>query len=125
MGTHSRTSLHIKSRLLSDSNSFGTKDIKTKMKVWILLFLTMVSMTRAFVLIDPSTGRSIRGRSPTIQENRSQLNWFNQAYQSIDQGLDVAEDLPVYKPQQRRIPAPEYYAQDGKTPIYKILKKNP
>ena len=82
-------------------------------------------MTRAFVLIDPITGRSIRGRSPTIQENRSQLNWFNQAYQSIDQGLDVAEDLPVYRPQQRRIPAPEYYAQDGKTPIYKILKKNP
>ena len=82
-------------------------------------------MTRAFVLIDPSTGRSIRGRSPTIQENRSQLNWFNQAYQSIDQGLDVAEDLPVYRPQQRRIPAPEYYAQDGKTPIYKIFKKNP
>ena len=40
-------------------------------------------------------------------------------------GLNVADDLPLYQPQQRRVAAPEYYAQDGKTPIYKILKKNP
>ena len=40
-------------------------------------------------------------------------------------GLNVADDLPVYQPQQRRVAAPEYYAQDGKTPIYKVFKRNP
>ena len=66
-------------------------------QVWMLLFLTMVSMTRAFVLIDPSTRRSI-GRSPTIQENRSQLNWFNQAYQSFDQqGMVYLANFKTYK----------------------------
>ena len=40
-------------------------------------------------------------------------------------GLNVADDLPLYQPQQRRVAAPEYYAQDGKTPIYKVFKRNP
>ena len=40
-------------------------------------------------------------------------------------GLNVADDLPLYQPQQRRVAAPKYYPQDGKTPIYKIFKKNP
>ena len=49
-------------------------------------------------------------------------------------GLKVADDLPLYQPQQgnafqRRVAAPVYYAQDGgkdgKTPIYKVFKRNP
>ena len=47
-------------------------------------------------------------------------------------GLNTQDDLPVYQPQQgrnqpqqTRVPAPEYYAQDGKTPIYKVFRKHP
>ena len=40
-------------------------------------------------------------------------------------GLNVADDLPLYQPQQRRVAAPKYYPQDGKTPIYKVFKRNP
>ena len=39
--------------------------------------------------------------------------------------LPRLSELPLYNPQERKVPAPEYYAKDGKTPIYKIFRKNP
>merc|ERR1712228_310988 len=101
-------------------------DSPTKMKPWFLFLLYVVSMTKAYVLIDPLTGRPIEQLSPTIQENKSEQQFFAEQSQLFDeQGLDFTEDLPLYKPQERRIPAPEYYAKDGKTPIYKIFRKHP
>ena len=43
-------------------------------------------MTRAlpYELIDPLTGRPIEELSPTIQENRSEQNLFDQAFQFFD-----------------------------------------
>lgn len=78
-----------------------------------------MTSTCAFVLIDPSTGRVIE--SPSFRESLSQEEYFEQ--QETDEDLDV---LPMFSsPKRRRIPAPEYYAQDGKTPIYKVFKKHP
>ena len=46
----------------------------------------MVCMTSAspYVVLDPLTGRTIDKLSPTIQENRSQQDWFDQAPQSFE-----------------------------------------
>ena len=46
----------------------------------------MVCMAKAspYVVLDPLTGRTIDKLSPTIQENRSQQNWFDQAPQSFE-----------------------------------------
>ncbi len=43
-------------------------------------------MARAspYVVLDPLTGRTIDKLSPTIQENRSQQDWFDQAPQSFE-----------------------------------------
>merc|ERR1711979_65357 len=97
-----------------------------KMKLWVLLLLYVVAMTKAYVLIDPLTGRPIEEQSPSIQESKSEQQFFDEQSQSFDeQGFDIVDDLPVFKPQKTKVPAPEYYAQDGKAPIYKIYKKNP
>ena len=85
------------------------------------IFLTCLALTKAYVLVDPITGRVLEKQSPSYQERR------------LVQSLDIENsfvtnsdsDLPIYSPQQRRVPAPEYYAADGKTPIYKIFRKNP
>ena len=45
-------------------------------------------MTKAYVLIDPLTGRPIEERSPTIQESRSEQQFFDEQSQSFDgQGI--------------------------------------
>ena len=46
----------------------------------------MVCMAKAspYVVLDPLTGRTIDKLSPTIQENRSQQDWFDQAPQSFE-----------------------------------------
>ena len=41
-------------------------------------------MTKAYVLIDPLTGRPIEDRSPTIQESRSEQQFFDEQSQSFD-----------------------------------------
>ena len=43
-------------------------------------------MTKAYVLIDPLTGRTIEQESPTIQENRSKQKFFDEQSQSFDLG---------------------------------------
>ena len=47
-------------------------------------------MTKAYVLIDPLTGRPIEERSPTIQESRSEQQFFDEQSQSFDgQGIQI------------------------------------
>ena len=83
----------------------------------------VMALAKAYVLINPSTGRVIESHSPSFQESRSTVEFYDQnEEENFEQDLDT---LPLYRPKQRRIPAPEYYAQDGKTPIYKIFRKNP
>lgn len=83
----------------------------------------MISLGNCFVLIDPSTGRVIEGRSPSFRRPIPQEQLFQVQMQEEESNFE--EDLPVFTAKQRTAPAPEYYAQDGKTPIYKIFKKNP
>ena len=84
-------------------------------------------IVNGYVLIDPITGRVRERQSPTIQEERNQM----EILEPENLGLQVSQDvqifgLPTFSPQPRvRVPAPEYYAADGKTPIYKIFRKNP
>ena len=61
-----------------------------KFQLWILFLLYVVSMTKAYVLIDPLTGRSI-DQSPTIQENKSQQQFFDEQSQLLlnDHGKDT------------------------------------
>jgi len=89
------------------------------MKVLLLILATFLVLADAYTLIDPITGRVRGGLSPTIQNARSQLlRRFNDNFEDDDSDLYLTQKA-------RRIPAPEYYAQDGRTPIYKIFRKNP
>ena len=82
----------------------------------------------SYVLVDPITGRVLEKQSPSFQSRR-----FEQPRPTLDIGNTFESsnsgggdsDLPLYQPKQRRVPAPEYYAMDGATPIYKIFKRNP
>ena len=74
----------------------------------------------SYVLVDPITGRVLEKQSPSFQNRR-----IEPARQAIFESSNRDSDLPLYQPQQRRVPAPEYYAMDGSTPIYKIFKRNP
>ena len=81
----------------------------------------------SYVLVDPITGRVLEKQSPSFQSRRIEqprptLDIGN-TFESSNSGGD--SDLPLYQPKQRRVPAPEYYAMDGATPIYKIFKRNP
>ena len=42
-------------------------------------------MTKAYVLIDPLTGRPIEEQSPSIQESKSEQQFFDQQSQSFDE----------------------------------------
>ena len=78
-----------------------------------------MALSDSYVILDPNTGRVIDAESPTVQEKRGQE--FFDIEDTFKQ-----EDVDISNPGDSvHIPAPEYFAQDGKTPIYKIFKKSP
>ena len=96
--------------------------VATIFQILVLVGVLSVLMTAAesYVLVDPITGRVLEKQSPSFQNRR-----IEPARQAIFESSNRDSDLPLYQPQQRRVPAPEYYAMDGSTPIYKIFKRNP
>ena len=94
-------------------------------QILLLIGILSVVAVESYVLVDPITGRVLEKQSPSFQSRR-----FETPSPTLDIGntFEISNsdsDLPLYQPQQRRVPAPEYYAMDGLTPIYKIFKRNP
>ena len=50
-----------------------------------MLLLYVASMTKAYVLIDPLTGRPIEEQSPSFQEIKSEQQFFDEQSQSFDE----------------------------------------
>lgn len=82
----------------------------------VALFLVGLCLVKAYTIIDPTTGLQVALLSSTelqVAQNRYRHQFFQRD-----------QDVQRVQPRQR-VPAPEYYASDGQTPIYKLFKRNP
>ena len=87
------------------------------------MLLALLALSDGYVLIDPMTGRVLEKSleaQQRFQEAIRQQQLLAADGQSQADGDATDSELPP-----RHIPAPEYYATDGRTPIYKVLNKNP
>jgi len=89
------------------------------MKVLVLLTFLM-GLANCYVILDPSTGRVVAVSSPTFQEERDQEKSFDIKDNFRLDDIDLEQH-----PERISVPAPEYFTEDGKTPIYKVFKKYP
>jgi hypothetical protein len=96
-----------------------SKSMSSNMKVLVLL-MVLIGLANCYVILDPSTGRVVAVSSPTFQEERDQEKSFDIKDNFRLDDIDLEQH-----PERISVPAPEYFTEDGKTPIYKVFKKYP
>ena len=94
-------------------------------KAFLVVLLVTISsrVSNSFVILDPVTGREsavITAETSNDQENRGLGQLYLQDYFRSESDIDFSNPAKKFS-----IPAPEYFGQDGKTPIFKIIKKSP
>ena len=92
-------------------------------QILCLLAVVFLAGSDGFVLIDTETGHIIEAFSPNVEELKSEMEFYDNEDTEDNQNKP---GLMVLTPKKEvHVPAPEYLAQDGQTPIYQIRRKHP